>query len=231
MSLKEILRITVVVFLCSCGNNSEIKTDYNSDKRAKEHAENRRYFDSVFQAKIKIVRNKDSLIKTEPKRIDSLVRLMKANLISSYTLRSYLRNAQTNSLIFLNSFAGLYPSDVSFLEIPNINKRLRRMLIDQYGFLMEFWQVENPIEVENGLLYTDGYMANNCCDPYFIIMADIEKNALYVGILREGMPTIYSPYALPSSMPQFTHHLTPKKLANWADSLYNAKCKLDNKYR
>lgn len=101
--------------------------------------------------------------------------------------------AASDNLEFLSKFKGKYAlSDAKLLDNPIMKKRLNKMLGDQFAFMQAGWQTESPIKINDGILYADGFVAHNCCDPYFIIMADIGRNVLYAGIKDNGKKKLYS---------------------------------------
>ncbi|OFY97069.1 MAG: hypothetical protein A2309_00530 [Bacteroidetes bacterium RIFOXYB2_FULL_35_7] len=92
----------------------------------------------------------------------------------------------------MNKYKGKYPDDVNLLDHPVIKKRLKKMIGKQYDYLKKIWEEEAPIEINNGLFYAYAMQAHSGGDPGAIIMADIKKNILYVGIRKNQNINIYS---------------------------------------
>ena len=115
--------------------------------------------------------------------------------------------SSTAGLDFLNSYKGKYPAEVKLLNQPVIKKRLQKLLGTEYTFLKKIWQVESPIEIDNGLFYAWAMQAHQGGNPGAVIMADIKKNILYVGIRKNGEEKFYSEDGSPS----------PKKMIEWAN--------------
>ena len=101
-------------------------------------------------------------------------------------------NAVSDNLDFLNKLDKKYPHEIELLDNPIIKKRLKKMLGTQYDFMKSIWEVETPIEISNGLFYAEGMQAHSGGDPSAVLMADINKNVLYVGIRKDEQEKIYS---------------------------------------
>ncbi len=102
---------------------------------------------------------------------------------------AYTKAADLTFLIDLN---GHYPHDVKLFNNPVIKTRLKRMLGAQYNYLKSIWEVEIPIKIENGLMYTWAMQAHSGGDPSAALVADINKNVLYVRIRKDKKDKIYS---------------------------------------
>lgn len=121
-------------------------------------------------------------------------------------------NNKTGLLEFLSKYNGKYPFEVKLLNNPTIKKRLQHLLgVQQYTFVKEIMEVETPIEVKDGLFYAEGMQAHSGGDPSAVIMADILKDILFVGIFKDGKASFF---AEGNAEP-------PLKLKDWADSLTN----------
>lgn len=66
------------------------------------------------------------------------------------------------------------------------------MLGAEYEYLKTIRDVETPIEIEDNLFYSWGMQQHSGGDPAAVIMADLNKNVLYVGIRKNGKVTLYS---------------------------------------
>lgn len=97
-----------------------------------------------------------------------------------------------NELAFLAEWNGKYPYDVKLLDNAILKKRLMKMLGAKYKFLKSIWDVETPIEINNNLFYAWAMQTHSGGDPGAVIMADLEKNVLYVGIRENAHVKIYS---------------------------------------
>ncbi|MDO6437782.1 hypothetical protein Q4534_10205 [Cyclobacterium sp. 1_MG-2023] len=113
----------------------------------------------------------------------------------------------SNELTFLKTFNEKYPYEIKLLEEPVIKNRLEKMLGPQYATLKSIWEVETPITIVNGMFYAWGMQAHSGGDPGAVLMADLNKNVLYVGIRKKEDEQFYSEDGSP----------IPQKLQDWAD--------------
>ncbi|MFI5185655.1 MAG: hypothetical protein ACHQF0_02960 [Chitinophagales bacterium] len=111
-----------------------------------------------------------------------------------------------NELGFLADLNGQYPYDVKLLDNPILKRRLTKMLGAKYKFLKSIWNVETPIEINNNLFYAWAMQTHSGGDPGAVIMADLSKNVLYVGIRENARVKIYSEDGSEA----------PKKLQDWS---------------
>ena len=116
-------------------------------------------------------------------------------------------NAISNELSFLNAFDKKYPYEINLLDKPVIKKRLREMLGSKYDYIKSIWEVEAPIAIANGIFYAWGMQAHSGGNPSAVLIADLNKNVLYVGIRRKEDEKFYSEDG--SNVPQ--------KMQDWAD--------------
>jgi hypothetical protein len=85
----------------------------------------------------------------------------------------------------LRNYEGKYPTAVKLLDDPILKPRLEKLLGSRFAFLKEYWNAETPIEIKDNILTTTGCQAHNCGSTNFIIVADLSKNILSVGIREE----------------------------------------------
>lgn len=118
-----------------------------------------------------------------------------------------VNNAVSDNLNFLEGANGKYPHDIKLLDHPMLKKRLQKMLGSQYDFMKSTWDVEAPIEINDGLFYAWGMQAHSGGDPAAVLMADISNNVLYVGIRKDAHEQLYSE----------DDSSAPKRLQDWAN--------------
>ncbi len=92
---------------------------------------------------------------------------------------------QTNSLAFLNELNGKYMFEVNIFDNPVMKQRLQKLVGKEFIPLKtQLFGVVGPYEVKNGMFYFWGMVPHSGGDPGALIMADITKDILYVGIRR-----------------------------------------------
>lgn len=108
------------------------------------------------------------------------------------TLKKLPEGNKNSELKFLYDFEGKYPNSINLLDNVIIKQRLQKMLGDKYDFMKSIWEVETPVEIKNGLFYSWGMQAHSGGNPEAILMADIKKNVLYVGLRDGDKVNVYS---------------------------------------
>ncbi|HEY9188435.1 MAG TPA: hypothetical protein VIR55_11100 [Ignavibacteria bacterium] len=101
-------------------------------------------------------------------------------------------NSQKSNLDFLNKYKGKYLGQENLLDNPVLKERLKKMLGSRFDFIYLIWETETPIEINNGILYAWAMQAHSGGDPEVVLMADLNKNVLYVGIRENGKVELYS---------------------------------------
>jgi|GEM_PF-1378933 len=141
---------------------------------------------------------------TTPKKENEQLRQEKPDL-SGHAPAAHATAA--GSLSFLEGLKGKYPHQIKLFDNEVLRPRLRKMLGSEYDFMIHVWEVETPIEIENGLLYAWGMQAHSGGDPGAVLMADLRKDVLYVAIRKDARVKVYSEDG--SAVPQ--------RLQDWAD--------------
>lgn len=106
------------------------------------------------------------------------------------------------TLLHLESFKGEYPSDVKFLDQPDLKSRLEALLGAQYANFRKYWQTETPIVVEDHVLSTTGCEQHNCAANQFVLQIDLMHNNINVYHFGEGIQSYLEkgPISLPDSL-------------------------------
>jgi|GEM_PF-6467651 hypothetical protein len=97
------------------------------------------------------------------------------------------------SLYFLRSYKGEYPQDIQLLAKSPLKERLIALVgKEKQTWMLANLNVSTPVEIEHNWMYTWGMKANEGGDPGMVIMADLSRNVLYVGIKNKGDNGFYS---------------------------------------
>jgi len=120
------------------------------------------------------------------------------------------QNSKTNQneLAFLSNLNGKYPFDVNLLDNTMFTKRIRAVVGSKYDSMGSVWDVQTPIEIKNGMFYTWAMKAHQGGDPSIVVMVDINKNLMFVGLKEVGLDKVI--YSEDGSEP-------PKRLKDWAN--------------
>jgi len=93
-----------------------------------------------------------------------------------------------DNLSFLRDYNGKFPFDVSLLEHPILKKRLQALLKDRFEYLDMVLEVTEPMKVEGDMFYVWGMKAHSGGFNTTVIMTDLKKDVLYVGLRDEPNP-------------------------------------------
>jgi len=107
---------------------------------------------------------------------------------------THAQKQSTGNLNFLSKMDGKYPFDVKLIEKPALKSRLQKLLgATEYDYMKKnLRDVATPIKVKKGYFYSWAMQAHSGNEYGATIMADIEKNVLYVVIRRDSQDKMYS---------------------------------------
>lgn len=117
--------------------------------------------------------------------------------------------ANSDELEFLRKMKDKYPYEVDLLHNKIVKDRLVKLLGDRFEFIENISELgpSTPIEVSGNIFSSYTCMQHNCGFTNFIIVADIDKNEIYVGIREEEKVKIYS---------ENENSSLPEVLINWS---------------
>jgi len=154
---------------------------------------------ALMQRENELLKKENALLKKEQE--------LDQKAVKQTTRQQPSANAVADNLHFLEGFNGKYPHDIKLLDNPVLKRRLQKMLGSQYDFMKSIWDVEVPVEINDGLFYAWGMQAHSGGDPGAVLVADIRNNVLYVGIRKDAHEQLYSE----------DKSNAPKRLQEWAD--------------
>lgn len=99
---------------------------------------------------------------------------------------------KSGSLEYLKTLNGKYAHNVKLLGSNPLTKRVKALLKTRYSFLKKRWVVETPIEVEDFTFKAYSYQQHNCDNVNFIIVVDLRKDVVYVGVKENDSVKVYS---------------------------------------
>ncbi|MBE2219738.1 MAG: hypothetical protein IAE90_16120 [Ignavibacteria bacterium] len=119
-------------------------------------------------------------------------------------------DAGSDELEFLRKMKDKYPFEVDLLQNKIIKDRLAKLLGDRFEFIKNISELgpSTPIEVSGNIFSSYTCMQHNCGFTNYIIVADIAKNEIYVGIREEEKVKLYS---------ENENSPFPEVLINWSN--------------
>ncbi|MFM9905090.1 MAG: hypothetical protein ACKVQJ_11025 [Pyrinomonadaceae bacterium] len=87
----------------------------------------------------------------------------------------------------LKNSKGKYPYEIKLLENPELKSRLQKLLGADYAAFKANWDVETPVEIENGILMASGCEQHNCGDNIYYLFVDLENDNINVFHRENGV--------------------------------------------
>ena len=100
--------------------------------------------------------------------------------------------AGDNTLKFMKAWKGKYPYQVKLLDHKILKPLLQKLLGSRYAFVKTVYQVQTPIEISNGIFFSEAMEAHSGGDPSAAIAADIDHNILFAATFENGVKKIYA---------------------------------------
>jgi hypothetical protein len=88
--------------------------------------------------------------------------------------------AQPGIFDILKKSEGKYPYELKLLENIDMQARLKKLLGKDFADMKEYWNVETPIVIQDGILMTGGCEQHNCGDNRYYLFIDFAKDNINV---------------------------------------------------
>ena len=102
---------------------------------------------------------------------------------------------------YLKNLDGKYPFDVNLLGNPIMKKGLKNLTEDRFNFLKKNFNTQMPMVILNNFFISEACKAHECGFTEFIIIVDLTKDVLYVGIRDAGKIQTFSEDKSPDPEP------------------------------
>ena len=86
----------------------------------------------------------------------------------------------------LKKFVGKYPYEVKLLDNPALKDRLKQLLGPDFAAMKANWNVETPIEIENGIFMASACEQHNCGANTYYLFVDLEKDNINMLHVKNG---------------------------------------------
>ncbi|MBD5232157.1 MAG: hypothetical protein HDS66_08425 [Bacteroidales bacterium] len=87
---------------------------------------------------------------------------------------------------YFRQHIGEYVSDFDMFKENRVQTRLENLMgIFNYNAITDIYEVQVPIEYNNGMYWASGFMAHMCCDPAAIWAYDTYENSFYIWIRKD----------------------------------------------
>ncbi len=83
-------------------------------------------------------------------------------------------------IAILKKSAGKYPYEIKLLENVELKDRLKKLLGKDFNDMKSHWNVETPMEIENGVFKASACEAHNCGDNNYLMFVDLKSDNINV---------------------------------------------------
>jgi len=131
--------------------------------------------------------------------------------LSILTVLSFSQPYKSSERVkFLRKLDGKYPFEVNLLGNPIMKKGIKKLTGDKFEFIKKYFDVQIPIVIENNFFIAEGCRPHECPETNFIIIVDLTKDVLYVGIRDNLKIQIFSEDKSPQ----------PEQFKNWVENIW-----------
>ena len=83
-------------------------------------------------------------------------------------------------IALLKKSAGKYPYEIKLLDNAELTSRLKKLLGKDFADMKSHWNVETPMEIENGVFRASGCEAHNCSSNNYIMFVDLKADNINI---------------------------------------------------
>ena len=80
----------------------------------------------------------------------------------------------------LKKYVGKYPYEVKLLDNAELKSRLVKLLGPDFAAMKANWNVETPMEIEDGIFMASACQQHNCADNRYLLFVDLENDNINV---------------------------------------------------
>lgn len=88
--------------------------------------------------------------------------------------------SQASIIPILKKSAGKYPYEVKLLDNEELKDRLKKLLGKDFAAMKANWNVETPMEIENGIFKASACEAHNCASNTYVLFVDLNNDNINV---------------------------------------------------
>lgn len=112
---------------------------------------------------------------------------------------------------FMVTYVGKYAGREKVFENEVLAARLKKLERFNYEGLLQRWNTETPIVIEDGILHMSGCKANDCPSGAYDFFLDLENDNINIFNFRENMLKIYEEKGWIELPPGFAEEMEIKK--------------------
>ena len=146
----------------------------------------------------------------DQKQIDS-VETGKAEVEKPVVTKEVKKKKAKQGLFFLEDLEGKYPTEEKIFQNKVLKKRLKNMKRLNYDLLVQNWNTETPITIENHIVHSSGCKSHSCPESAFDLFIDLKHNNINVYHFSNNTLRVYTEKGFIELPPDFAEEMEIKK--------------------
>lgn len=114
-------------------------------------------------------------------------------------------------LHFLEDLEGKYPTQEKIFQNKELERRLKKIRRLNYDLMVQNWNTETPITIENNIAHASGCKSHNCPSSAFELFIDLKNNNINVYHFSNNSLRVYTEKGFIDLPPGFAAELELKK--------------------
>ena len=114
-------------------------------------------------------------------------------------------------LYFLEDLAGKYPTEEKIFHNKVLSQRLKKIRRLNYDLLVQNWNTETPITIENNIIHASGCKSHNCPESAFELFIDLKNDNINVYHFSNNTLRVYTEKGWIELPPGFAEEIEIKK--------------------
>jgi len=114
-------------------------------------------------------------------------------------------------LYFLEDLEGKYPTEEKIFQNKVLKKRLKKIRRLNYDLLVQNWNTETPITIENQIVHSSGCKSHSCPESAFDLFIDLKNDNINVYHFSNNTLRVYTEKGFISLPPDFAEEMEIKK--------------------
>ena len=112
---------------------------------------------------------------------------------------------------FMVSYEGKYAGQEDLFKNPVLAERLKNLDRFNYEAMLQRWNTETPIVIEEGILHMSGCKAHDCPSSAYDFFLDVENDNINIYNFRSNMMRLYQESGMIELPPGFAREMEIKK--------------------
>ena len=114
-------------------------------------------------------------------------------------------------IYFLEDLVGKYPTQEKIFQNQTLAKRLKKIRRLNYNLLVQNWNTETPISIENNIIHASGCKSRNCKESAFELFIDLKNDNINIYHFNNNTLRVYTEKGWIELPPGFEAELEIKK--------------------